>query len=140
MEIGKGMYGLPQAGLWKHDTRPVTFTLVVGDFGIKFVGNEHIHHFIKVLKQYYTIEIDWTGLRYCGISLEWDYSKRILDINMHEYIAEQIIKYAHPKPKKPQHSPFKAPPPAFGRDSQKPTDHHIAPAVSKEAKLHSLQI
>eukprot|EP00957_Ditylum_brightwellii_P043415 3291629-Ditylum_brightwellii.AAC.1 len=84
MEIGKGMYGLPQAGkiaktllkkrlanhgyrkvkhtpgLWKHDTRPVTFTLVVDDFGIKFVGNEHINHLIKVLKHYYTIEIDWT--------------------------------------------------------------------------------
>eukprot|EP00957_Ditylum_brightwellii_P165326 12587970-Ditylum_brightwellii.AAC.1 len=146
------MYGLPQAGkiantllkqclaihgycevkhtpgLWKHDMRPVTFTLVVDDFGIKFVGDEHIHHLIKVLKQYYTIEIDWTRSRYCGISLGWDYSKRILDINMHEYIAEQIIKCAHLKPKKPQHSPFKAPLPTFGKDSQKPTDHHIAPA------------
>eukprot|EP00957_Ditylum_brightwellii_P165325 12587969-Ditylum_brightwellii.AAC.1 len=101
------MYGLPQAGkiantllkqllanhryrevkhtlgLWKYDTRPVTFTLVVDDFRIKFVGDKHIHHLIKVLKQYYTIEIDWTRLRYCGISLDWDYSKRILDINMH---------------------------------------------------------
>eukprot|EP00957_Ditylum_brightwellii_P103365 7877076-Ditylum_brightwellii.AAC.1 len=125
METSKGMYGLPQAGkivnmllkqrlanhgyhevkhtpgLWKHDTRPVTFTLVVNDFRIKFVGNKHINYLIKVLKQYYTIEIDWTRLHYCGISLDWDYSKRILDINMHKYIAEQIIKYAHPKPKKP---------------------------------------
>jgi hypothetical protein len=65
MEIRKGMYGLPQAGilanqllrkrlkphgyfevtntpgLWKHETRPTTFTLVVDDFGIKFVGDEH---------------------------------------------------------------------------------------------------
>eukprot|EP00957_Ditylum_brightwellii_P056791 4304293-Ditylum_brightwellii.AAC.1 len=135
MEIRKGMYGLPQAGkiantllkqclanhgycevkhtpgLWKHDARPVTFTL-----------------------------IDWTGLHYCSISLDWDYSKRILDINMHKYIAEQIIEYAHPKPKKPQHSPFKAPLPTFGKDSQKPIDHHIAPVISKEAKLHILQI
>jgi hypothetical protein len=59
MEIRKGMYGLPQSGilankllrkrlapdgyaeckhrpgLWKHQTRPLTFTLVVHDFGIK---------------------------------------------------------------------------------------------------------
>ena len=65
-EIRKGMYGLPQAGkiandllkkrlaefgyhetkytpgLWKHNTRPVHFTLVVDDFGIKFVGEEHL--------------------------------------------------------------------------------------------------
>jgi hypothetical protein len=57
--IDKGMYGLPQAGrlannllvtrlaphgyrpckhthgLWWHDTKPVTFTLVVDDLGIK---------------------------------------------------------------------------------------------------------
>ena len=58
-EIQKGMYGLPQAGiiaqqllkerlkkhgyrqsqttpgLWKHDTRPISFSLVVDDFGVK---------------------------------------------------------------------------------------------------------
>jgi hypothetical protein len=58
IEIRKGMYGLPQAGilankllqerlakhgyrpvrhthgLWRHDTRPITFSLVVDDFGV----------------------------------------------------------------------------------------------------------
>ena len=64
----RGMYGLPQAGLianellekrlnkhgyrqsklvpglWKHDTRPIQFTLVVDDFGVKYVGEEHAQH------------------------------------------------------------------------------------------------
>ena len=59
------MYGLPQAGiiaqklleerlakhgyrqsvttpgLWKHDTRPICFSLVVDNFGVKYVGEEH---------------------------------------------------------------------------------------------------
>jgi hypothetical protein len=59
IEIQKGMYGLPQAailakellqrnlakdgywptththGLWRHDTRPISFSLVVDDFGVK---------------------------------------------------------------------------------------------------------
>ena len=63
----KGMYGLPQAGLianellvkrlnkhgyrqsklvpglWKHDTRTIQFTLVVDNFGVEYVGNEHVH-------------------------------------------------------------------------------------------------
>eukprot|EP00957_Ditylum_brightwellii_P056985 4318841-Ditylum_brightwellii.AAC.1 len=95
--------------------QPVTFTLVVNDFGIKFVGDEHINHLIEVLKQNYTIEIDWTGSWYCGISLDWDCNKRILEINMREYIAEQIIKYVHPTLAKPQHLPFKALPPTFGK-------------------------
>ena len=62
MEIRKGMYGLPQSGilsnkllkerlteygynevshttgLFKHNTRPVWFMLVVDDFGIKYIG------------------------------------------------------------------------------------------------------
>jgi hypothetical protein len=27
-------------GLWKYKTRPISFTLVVDDFGVKFVGKE----------------------------------------------------------------------------------------------------
>ena len=62
MEIQKGMYGLPQAGilvnkllkkwlalhgyfeqphtpgLWKHVSRPVWFNLCVNDFGINYIG------------------------------------------------------------------------------------------------------
>jgi hypothetical protein len=62
IEVQKGMYGLPQAGiltnqllarrlaihgyhqtkftpgLWQHVTRPIQFTLVVDDFGIEYVG------------------------------------------------------------------------------------------------------
>jgi hypothetical protein len=61
-KIQKGMYVLPQAriisqqllekqlqqhgyhqsvttpGLWKHNTQPISFTLVVNDFGVKYVG------------------------------------------------------------------------------------------------------
>ena len=72
----KGMYGLPQAGLnanellekrlskhgyrqsklvpglWKHDTRPIQFTLVVDNFGVKYAGEEHVHHLQPVLKQH----------------------------------------------------------------------------------------
>ena len=31
-------------GLWKHDTQPIQFTLVVDDFGVKYVGKEHAIH------------------------------------------------------------------------------------------------
>jgi len=31
-------------GLWKHNTRPMQFTLVVDDFGVKYVGEEHANH------------------------------------------------------------------------------------------------
>ena len=93
MEIQKGMYGLPQAGIlankllrkrlakhgyfelphtpgmWRYIARPVWFTLVVDDFGIKYVGEEYAKHLLNVLRNNYTIETDWTGSLYCGISL-----------------------------------------------------------------------
>jgi hypothetical protein len=67
IEVQKGMYGLPQAdilanlllakrlaphgyrqtksipGLWAHDTLPVTFSLVVDDFGVKYEGLANTH-------------------------------------------------------------------------------------------------
>jgi hypothetical protein len=65
IEIRKGMYGLKQAGLlanqllqnrlapfryyptrhtpglWLHKTQPISFTLVVDDFAVKYVGKQH---------------------------------------------------------------------------------------------------
>ena len=90
MEIRKGMYGLPQAGilankllkerlaphgyyeqthtpgLFRHVTWPVSFTLTVDDFGIKYVGEEHLHHLFTILKQHYKIVEDITG-RYIAV-------------------------------------------------------------------------
>jgi hypothetical protein len=34
-------------GLWRHATRPITFSLVLDDFGIKNVEKEHADHLIK---------------------------------------------------------------------------------------------
>ena len=44
--------------LWKHNTLPVHFILVVDDFGIKFGGEEHLQHLIVSLKTYYEIDIN----------------------------------------------------------------------------------
>jgi hypothetical protein len=76
IEIQKGMYVLPQAGilanellqrnlskdgyqptqhthgLWKHDTHPVSFSLVVDDFGVKYVGRENAEHLMECIKIY----------------------------------------------------------------------------------------
>ena len=75
VKVRRGMYGLPHAGLiaqqlleerlqkhgyeqskvtpgfWKHKWRPIAFSLVVDDFGVKYVGKEHADHLIAALKQ-----------------------------------------------------------------------------------------
>lgn len=67
----------------------VQFTLVVDDFGIKYVCQDHLNHLIKALKKFYEVSVDESGSLYCGITLKWDYDKRILDISMPEYVIKQ---------------------------------------------------
>ena len=141
MKIICGMYGLPQAGilankllkerllehgyyevqhtpgLFAHTHRPIWFTLVVDDFGIKYIGKEHVDHLFSVLKQHYEIEIDWGGKLYCGISLNWHYDKKYVDIAMPNYVQKQLIKYQHQKPKRPQHCPYQPNPIFYGKRS-----------------------
>ncbi len=59
-------------GLWKHISRPISFTLVADFFGIKYIGKEHANHLIAALQEHYTLDIDWAGKLYYGITLDWD--------------------------------------------------------------------
>ena len=46
-------------GLWTHEWRPICFTLVVKDFGVKYVGKEHADHLIKCIKENYDVTENW---------------------------------------------------------------------------------
>ena len=83
-----GMYGLPQAGIiaqelltkqlhkagyqqskvtpgyWRHEWCPISFTLVVDNFGRKYINKTNIDHLTSVLSQDYKIDTDWEGTRY----------------------------------------------------------------------------
>jgi hypothetical protein len=108
LEIRKAIYGLPQSGrlankllrkrlepegyyevahtpgLWKHVSRPIQFTLVVDDLGVKYVGKKHADHLLNVIKKHYQCSVDWAGDLYCGINLDWHYDTpvRHVDISM----------------------------------------------------------
>ena len=88
--------------LWRHTWRPITFTLVVDDFGVKFEGNCFANHLKKILEQYYEVSIDWSGGLFCGITLDWNYKKVYVDTSMPGYIPKALNKYQHPKPSDPK--------------------------------------
>jgi Reverse transcriptase (RNA-dependent DNA polymerase) len=111
-EIRRGMYGLVQAGriandelvphlaahgyiqaehtlgLFAHESRPISFTLVVDDFGVKYAGKEHAEHLRNVIASKYKMTTDWSGELYLGIQLKWDYDNRTVDLSMPTYIAK----------------------------------------------------
>jgi hypothetical protein len=119
IEIHKGMYGLPQAGIlanellqrnlakdgyrptqhthsiWTHDTRPISFSLVVDNFGEKYVGREHAEHLMACIKKNYNISSNWNGGAYCGFTLDWDYKKRTVDLSIPGYIKAALHNDVH---------------------------------------------
>ena len=100
------MYGLPQAGRISHDTLvqhlkpyvyhssrsppglwtlkscPINSTLVVDDFGVKYLGKEHYLHLKAALESKYKVSTDWEGKLYIGIALKWDYEKGTVRLSM----------------------------------------------------------
>ena len=77
------MYGLPEAGmlgknqltknlstygysstahtpgLWRHQTRPIYFTLVVDYFGVKYVERQHSEHIVADLEALDPLTNNW---------------------------------------------------------------------------------
>ena len=141
-EIQKGIYGLKQAailaykliverlapfgyypipasnGLWKHKTRKTIFALCVDDFGVKYFNDEDADHLINALKKYYTISIDREGKNYCGLTIDWNYPKRYVDIHMPNFVTKALHKFQHSPPPKPQYAPHKWTKPAYGSKTQ----------------------
>ncbi len=111
-------------GYWKHEWRPIRFALVVDDLGVKYVGREHIHHLIKVLKSDYEIEVEWEGTQYLGITLNWDYKKHQVHLSMPSYVEQALVRFGHEIPKILQHQPQKHTIPTYGAMVQyaKPED------------------
>jgi hypothetical protein len=77
-------------GLWTHKTRPISFTLIINDFGVKYVGKEHAMHLISILKQHYKISEDWTGSKCIGVTFEWDYRNCRVHLSMPGYISKAL--------------------------------------------------
>ena len=82
--------------MWRHVTRPVQFSLVVDDFGVKYEGKENAEHLINAIKsEGYKLSIDWEGTKYCGITLKWNYDLRTLTISMPGYVQKMLLRFKH---------------------------------------------
>jgi hypothetical protein len=121
-------------GLWYHKMRPITFTLVVDDFGVKYVDKANVKHLIAIIKMLYMFTKDWTGDLYCGIKLGWDYEKRTIDILMPGYIQKKLQEYEHIHPKKQQHWLYSPEPKQFGSKAQWPLPGNNSKLLDEHGK------
>ena len=159
IRINKGMYGLPEAGilankllkkrldkhgyyecqftpgLYRHVWRPIMFSLVVDDFGVKCQGIQHAKHLKAALEEHYEVSVDWKGKLFCGITLDWNYTMRHVDLSVPGYVPRKLIKWQHKKPSRPQHSPYQAAPISYGAKVQAPVpSDETAPLTPAQVK------
>ena len=163
VEIRKGMYGLPQAGIlaqkllekrlakagyqqsqytpgfWTHEWRPISYTLVVDDFGVKYIGREHAEHLLATINEHYECKADWDGSRYLGLTLDWDYENKEVHLSMPGYVAEALHRFQHPPPTQPQHQPHKHTVPTYGQKTQYETIDESA-ELDKDGKTYIQQV
>ena len=164
LQANKGMYGLPHGGfianellekrlnkagyyqsklvpgLWTHTTRPIAFTLVVDDFGVKYIGKEHALHLKSVIEEHYKCSANWSGNRYIGITIDWDYANRKVHLSMPGYTEKALKQFQHHKPLAPQHSPFQCTKIKYGAKKQYALQESTATLLGKTDKKFIQQV
>jgi hypothetical protein len=163
-EITKGMYGLPQSGiiaqelleqclhkygysqskiipgLWTHTTRPILFSLVVDDFAVKYTRREDAEHLMEAIKKDYTATEDWTGTKYLGLTIEWDYENRQVHLWMPGYVSKALLRFDHKKSEKMQNSPHPHSIPAYGAKIQYADQPNDSPKLDKAGTKYIQQV
>jgi hypothetical protein len=156
IDIRKGMYGLKQAvllanqllqtrlapfgyyparhtpGLWLHKTLSMSFSLVVDDFAVKYVGKQHADHLRNALLKTYELTTDWAATVYSVMTLKWNYKNRTCDISMPGYVSNVLGKFQHDAPKHPQHTPSRYVTPMYGAKTQYATKDETSPLTAKQ--------
>ena len=115
--------------LWKHATKPITFSLVVDDFGVNYISKENAEHLIQALQKLYTISVNCTGSLFCGLTIDWDYSAHTCDISMPKYLQTALLKFQHPAPKLPQHAPHSWAKSTYGAHVKYSQDDNYSPLL-----------
>jgi hypothetical protein len=77
---------------------------------------------------------------YCGITLEWDYVNRTVDISMLGYIKKKLQEYEHVMLKKLQTCPYSPEPKQFGTEAQAPLPPDSSPTLDKKGIKRVQQI
>ena len=122
-------------GLWLHKTRKISFTLVVDDFGVKYIKKSDANHLFNSIKTKYPLKVDWEGKKYLGIDLDWNYDKKQVVLSMKGYNPKALKEFGHKKPNKPVYGPSQFTRPEYGKKIQYAKNDDDSPTLSpKEIK------
>ena len=91
--------------LFRHVSRPISFTLVVDDFGIKYSDIVDYEHLRACLEEQYEVTGSPVGTQYLGYSISHDRPSRTISLSIPGYIAK-LLQSVRPDGVKHSRSPF----------------------------------
>jgi hypothetical protein len=108
---------------------------VVDDFGVKYTNMEDVLHLKSVIDRAYPTTVDWTGYtgnRFIGVHLDWNYKAQTLKASMPGYVKKALLQFQHETAKK-QYGPSPYIAPTYGAKQQM-TSIDKPPLLSKDDK------
>ena len=72
--------------------RKTKFCLCVDDFGIQYFSKDDIDHLLRAFQTKYTITKDFTGKKFCGLDLRWNYTNGWVDVSMDNFVTKTLVK------------------------------------------------
>ena len=108
-------------------------------FGVKYFSKDDAEHLIKTLKKNYVVSKDWTGKKYCGFNINWNYKKEYVDISIPKYIQKRLMRYKHPIPSKKEYTPFRYNQPVYGMKKQIIEQEKLLPTLP-EKEIAKIQL
>ena len=98
--------------------------LIVDNFGVSCVGEEHTLHIKETLERHYSVTNDWVSTGYIGITLNWVYNCQQVHLSMPGYVKKTLKQFQHQKPTKKQHAPFPCARINCGTKNNTPRNNH----------------
>jgi hypothetical protein len=112
----------------------------VDEFGVEYVGVEHLDYLLNLLKKFHGIQFNMAGNKLAGISIQWDYPGKCCRLSMPGYIDNLLLKFKHPRPPKPRLSPYACLPISYGAKSQLMPKSDTSTLLDNKRKLHIQEI
>jgi hypothetical protein len=120
--------------LFRHETRNITFALVVDDMGIKYSKVEDVEHLVATIAPHWKVKLDYSGSQFLGMNLNWEYDRkpkpRVI-ITSPTVIPKALARFRD-KPSRGRETPTPYTDPAYGTRVQMAPfdDSPLAPAAS----------
>ena len=102
--------------LFRHETRNITFTLVVDDTGIKYSKVEDVEHLVATIAPHWKVKLDYSGSQFLGTNLNWEYDRKPKprDVITSPTVISKALERFRDKPSRGRKTPTPYTDPAYG--------------------------